>query len=247
MLPGRIVRNGPAVAYPPIPAVRFPLMFQHWRHLTFLHWRMPAGAIRGLVPPALTLDEFDGSAWVGVTPFLLCGLRPPFVPPLPWLSQFPETNCRTYVIGRDGRPAIWFFSLEAARVLAVMGARAGYGLPYAWARMEIGFGQSIRYRSARRWPDRNATTNIEVQPGPPIEAGPCEIFLTARFRLYSLLAGRLLFADVEHPPWPLQAARVIRAEQTLTQSAGLPSTSGRPLAHFSAGVAVRIGRPKFAF
>uniref|UniRef100_Q028C9 DUF2071 domain-containing protein n=1 Tax=Solibacter usitatus (strain Ellin6076) TaxID=234267 RepID=Q028C9_SOLUE len=240
------MQGGLPVAYPSIPIVRFPLMFQQWRHLTFLHWRMPASAIRALVPPSLTVDEFDGSAWVGVTPFLLQGLRPPFVPPLPWLSQFPETNCRTYVREPDGQPAIWFFSLEAARVLAVMGARLGYGLPYAWARMQVELGPRIRYRSVRRWPDREATTNIEVEPGRPIEAGQREIFLTARFRLYSSLAGRLLFADVEHPPWPLQEARVIRAEQTLMQSAGLPTPGGLPLAHFSPGVAVRIGRPRFA-
>jgi uncharacterized protein len=246
LLSGDTTPSARAVAYPSIPAVRFPLMFQQWRYITFLHWRMPVSVVRDLVPPSLTVDEFDGSAWVGVTPFLLRGLRAPFVPPLPWLSHFPETNCRTYVIGPDGRPAIWFFSLDAARVLAVMGARVGYGLPYAWARMRIGFDRRIRYRSARRWPDRGATTDIEVEPGPPIEAGPREIFLTARFRLYSVRAGRLVFADVEHPPWPLQAARVIRAEQTLTQSSGLPAPSGLPLAHFSPGVTVRIGWPKTA-
>jgi uncharacterized protein YqjF (DUF2071 family) len=233
--------------YPTVPAVRVPMMFQNWRHLTFLHWRMPVSAVRGLVPKPLIVDSFDGSAWVGVMPFLLRGLRPPFGPPLPWLSEFPETNCRTYVKGPDEAPGIWFFSLEAARALAVAGARLGYGLPYAWARMRVELGCQIGYRSRRLWPDQHTVTNIQIEPEEPIEAGAREIFLTARFRLYSLIAGRMVYADVEHEPWPLQAARVIHIEQNLMQAAGLPDATDLPLAHYSPGVSVHIGRPKLAF
>ena len=116
-------------------AIRWPVMLQAWTMLTFLHWRYPANVIRPFLPRHLTLDLFDDSAWVSLTPFLLKGLRPPLLPSLPWFSQFPETNLRTYVRGPDGTSGIWFFSLEAARVLAVIGARTLYGLPYQWASM----------------------------------------------------------------------------------------------------------------
>jgi uncharacterized protein YqjF (DUF2071 family) len=221
-------------------------MFQKWLHLTFLHWRIPVRAVAALVPRPLTVDCFDGSAWIGVTPFLLRDLRPPIGPALPWLSEFPETNCRTYVRGPDDRPGIWFFSLEAARAMAVFGARMGYGLPYAWARMRVEIGRRMRYQSLRLWPDRKTLTRIEVEPEAPIEAGELEMFLTARFRLYSRIAGRMVYADVEHAPCPLQAASVIHIEQTLTAAAGLPNVSDVPLAHYSPGVAVRVGRPKLA-
>src|SRR5512146_2978717 len=111
-----------------LPSVRFPVMFQNWCSLTFLHWRMPVSAVATLIPKSLAVDSFDSSAWVGVTPFRLSGLSPPFCPAMPWLSAFPETNCRTYVRGPDGQPGIWFFSLDAARLAAVFGARLGYGL-----------------------------------------------------------------------------------------------------------------------
>lgn len=224
-----------------IPRVRFPVMHQGWLDLTFLHWRIPASALAPLIPRGLSVDTFDGSAWIGVTPFRVAGLRPPFSPPLPWISNFPETNCRTYVRGASGPPAIWFFSLDCARAAAVLGARLGYGLPYVWSRMRVEAGaRAVRYWSRRRWPDRRARTEIEIERVGGLEPGPREIFLTARYCLYSRIAGRLAYADVEHAPWPLESARVIHCEQNLA------GVDGEPLAHFSPGVWVRIGRPRFA-
>jgi hypothetical protein len=221
------------------------VMFQDWCSLTFLHWRYRPEDLASYVPSPLALDTFDGSAWLGITPFMLRNLRPPFVPPLPWISSFPETNCRTYVRGPDGKGAIWFFSLDAARASAVIGARALYGLPYAWSRMSVSAnGRRMIYECRRRWP-RPAETKIEVERGGGIEVpGPLEQFLTARFRLYSVRLGRLVFADVEHAPWPLERAKAVYVLQTLTHAAGLPAPEGEPLAHFSPGVRTRIGAPR---
>src|SRR4051812_2832689 len=194
-------------------------MLQEWWNLTFVHWRFPATRIASRIPPPLELETFDGSAWVGLTPFWLSGLRPPFVPSLPWLSAFPETNCRTYVRGPDGESGIWFFSLDAARAAAVAGARIGYGLPYAWSRMRVhAAGPRVNYESRRLWPDQTAVARIEVERGDRVEQGELELFLTARFRLYSLIGGRLTCTQVEHPPWPLHACRAIRLEQTITRA-----------------------------
>jgi uncharacterized protein len=218
-------------------------MFQGWDRLTFLHWRYPPDIVRGFLPRGIELDIFDRSAWIGLTPFLLTRLRAPGLPALPWISQFPEMNLRTYVRGLDGERGIWFFSLEADRLAAVAGARLSYGLPYRWARMKVAFdSERIEYVSRRHFgPGRAAIT---VQTGSPIIPGEREDFLTARFRLYTKLAGRLAFAEVEHPPWPLRSASVMRLEQDLIECAGLPKPAGDPLAHFSPGVYVRVGRPR---
>lgn len=114
--------------YPP-RSVKWPVMFQRWDSLTFLHWRYPPEVISPLLPRKLELDTFDGTAWVGLTPFVLTGLRPPGFPAIPWISRFPEMNVRTYVRGPDGERGIWFFSLEAARIAAVIGARWGMDCP----------------------------------------------------------------------------------------------------------------------
>lgn len=217
-------------------------MFQGWNSLTFLHWRYPPEVIRPLLPPRLQLDTFDGTAWVGLTPFIVTGLRPPGIPPLPWISRFPEMNVRTYVRGPDGEPGIWFFSLEADRLAAVVGARLSYGLPYRWARMRVRVRTgSVEYGSSRHFGPGDA--HITIHPGAPICADELARFLTARFRLYTIVVGgRLAFAQVEHPRWPLATATISRLQQNVFEHSGLPIATGEPLVHFSLGVHVRIGR-----
>ncbi len=227
--------------------VKWPVMLQSWERLTFLHWRYEAHQIRRLLPAQVTLDTFDGGAWVGLTPFELTNLRPPFAPAVPWLSRFPETNVRTYVRGADGEPGVWFFTLECARLAAVLGARATFRLPYRWARMSVGtMDGRVEYRSQRYRAAGNGETDIVIEPGEPMKAGDFDNFLTARYRLYAVAGGRLGFADIEHAPWPLQRGRIVRIEQRLVEHSGVPRPSGEPTAHYSKNVDVRIGRIRWS-
>jgi uncharacterized protein len=214
-------------------------MRQIWRRLTFLHWPYAAELIRPIIPAALGVDTLDGAAWIGLVPFEIHGT--------PGIRYFPETNLRTYVIGPDGSRAVWFFSLEAARALAVLGARIGYHLPYFWAKMSVTSKDgALHYRSRRHWPHAaSAMSDIVVQPGERYKSGELtgrDHFLTARYRLYTTSYGKLRHAQIEHPPWPLARANVLGLRQTLFESAGLPPPSGAPLVHYAAELAVKIGR-----
>ena len=218
-------------------------MFQDWNWLTFVHWRYPAEAIAPFLPAGLQVDTFDGSGWVAMTPFYLSGLRPRLFPALPWISHFPETNVRTYVRDRNGYPGIWFFSLDAARLTSVVGARVSYGLPYKWARMSVKRDSNrIHYQSSRMTDDR-AFVDATFEIGPSVYTGDLESFLVERYRLYTILAGNLAYADVEHETWPLQQSRVIHLEQSLLSTAGLPAAAEEPIVHFSRGLHVAVGRP----
>src|SRR3982750_2959300 len=73
------------------------VMGQTWDDLLFAHWRVSAAAVREHVPDALAVAEHDGSAWLGVTPFVVTGLRARGMLPLPLVSSFLELNVRTYV------------------------------------------------------------------------------------------------------------------------------------------------------
>jgi uncharacterized protein len=229
--------------YPPRP-VKWPVMFQGWKRLTFLHWRYAPEVMAALLPSGLELDTYDGSAWLGLTPFLVTGLRPPGLPALPWISQFPEMNVRTYVRGPDGERGIWFFSLEADRAAAVLGARLSYALPYRWARMRIREVAGVMEYSSRRHMGKGSA-DLVVRIGQAIRPNERERFLTARFRLYTKILNRLAFAQVEHPPWPLHSAAAMRVQQNVIEHSGLAAANGEPLVHFSPGVEVRIGRPIF--
>jgi uncharacterized protein YqjF (DUF2071 family) len=236
-------------AEPPARVVR-PTMLQRWSDLSFVHWAYDPAAVRALLPSRLEVDTFDGAAWVGLIPFRL-DIRTPGTPYVPWLSSFPETNLRTYVVGPDGRRGIWFLSLDAARLGAVVTARTSYRLPYMWAEATMRRrGSVIEYRGRRRWPRPAASYDVELEIGASItEPSPLERFLTARWHLFS--PGRLRLpptgvdlvrTTVEHPPWPLHAARVRRLEQTVVAAAGLPEPAGEPVAAFSPGVATRFAR-----
>jgi uncharacterized protein len=212
------------------------VMRQSWNDVSFLHWRYDPAVVRRLLPRGLELDVCEGAAWVGLVPFYISGLRP--------FSDFPETNVRTYATDRTGKSGVWFFSLDAARLLAVIGARAGYALPYFWARMQVARdGAVVRYRSVRRY-GPPAASDIEVRIGDPIvEQSELEIFLTMRLRLYAVRAGRLWKADVAHQPWPLQRASATRVEESLVRATGLPAPAGALLTHYAKRVDVQVGPP----
>jgi uncharacterized protein len=222
-------------------------MHQHWRELAFLHWPYPPPAVQALLPAPLEAETFDGAAWVGLVPFLMDGVRAPGLPPLPWASRFPETNVRTYARGPGGQAAIWFLSLDAARLGAVLAARGSYLLPYFWSAMSVrAQGRRLEYRGRRRWPGpQGAGCDAEVELGGLLdedELGELDHFLTARYRLFTMIGGRPAMAEAEHPRWSLRRARVAGLEQDLLQAAGLPAPSGEPVVHASRGVPVRIGR-----
>jgi uncharacterized protein YqjF (DUF2071 family) len=220
-------------------------MGQSWIDLLFAHWRVPEEALRPVVPAAVPIDTFDGSAWIAVTPFEVVGLHPRALPPLPWLSRFPELNVRTYTT-IDGRAGIWFFSLDAARLPAAAAARLTYRLPYRHAQMAISrSGARIGYRSqARSAPAVLRATYEPVGPASYAPPGTLEHFLTERYCLYTLAGGRVLRAEIHHPPWLLRPATARILQNTMTRPTGIDLPPSEPLLHFAARQDVLVWPPR---
>jgi uncharacterized protein YqjF (DUF2071 family) len=229
-------------------------MRMNWRDLLFLHWPVPAGALRALIPPRLELDLYEGTAYVGLVPFTMTGVRPVGVPPVPGLSSFHETNVRTYVRLGDRDPGVWFFSLDAANRIAVKLARGLFHLPYHYARMFLEHElrsesddspASILYAGVRHWP-RPLPASYAIRATPtgtvePARAGTVEHFLVERYLLYSLRKNQLYQGRVHHTPYPLQQANLLSLNESLLAAAGLdlpPATT--PIAYFANGVNVDI-------
>lgn len=226
--------------------VEHPCMVHGWRNLTFLHWAVDPADAQRLLPEGLTIETFDGVAYVGLVPFEM-EVTLPGAPLVPWVSRFPETNVRTYVRGPDGASAVWFLSLDAARFGAVAVARATYHLPYFWSRMRVErAGDVVTYTLRRRWPEPiPVTSSAAVRIGAPYapdEASDLEHWLTARWRLYSHDRGRLRVALADHPPWPLHHAELLHLDDRLVSATGLRA-DGPPLVHHSPGVPVRVSAP----
>lgn len=182
-------------------------MRQSWRDLLFLHWRLAPTAIAPRLPASLKVDLFDGAAWLGVVPFFMRDVRPAGCPPLPWLSDFLELNVRTYVIGPDGTPGVWFFSLDCDRWPAVEVARRWFHLAYEHAAMRaVRSDGVIDYRCRRRgaaseavyrWPPSAGRHLATARPG------TLEFFLLERYRLFAHdpRRDRLFTGAVAHAPY----------------------------------------------
>ena len=222
-------------------------MIHEWNQLTFVHWSAPVDAVQRLLPPGLTVEPFDGAAWIGLVPFMM-HVKAGRGPYLPWLSQFCETNVRTYVRAPDGTTGVWFLSLDAARLPAVIAGRSTYAMPYYWSRMDLlNTGSDLTYRCERRWPgDGHQTSLVRVRIGArfsPSELNEFDHYLTARWRLYGWRGRTLRSADAQHPPWELHRATLTELDDQLIGASGLPQPTGEPIVHWSPGTRVRIGFP----
>lgn len=221
-------------------------MKQRWHDLLFAHWAMPAEALRALVPRQLELDLYDGSAWVAVAPFWMSGIRGRLAPPLPFFHKFCELNVRTYVRYK-GVPGVYFFSLDAGSLPAVLGARATYKLPYFHAAMLVrSAGEEFEYSSSRLQMPRPANFHGRYRPvSPPRvrEKGSVENFLTERYCLYTVDRGSVLRAYIHHSPWQLQDAVAELEINTMAQAAGITLPESKPLLHFSREIEVLVWWP----
>jgi uncharacterized protein len=207
------------------------VMGQTWDDLLFAHWRVDAGVLRPHVPDRLSIDEHDGSAWVGVTPFVVTGLRARGMFPLPYVSSFRELNVRTYVTLED-KPGIWFFSLDASSEVAVAAARRLYRLPYFRAQITLERrGGRLLYECVRN--EKKAFSGSYRGTGAPkaAVAGSLEQFLTERYCLYAQHEGRLFRADIHHRPWPVEQAEASIDLNTMPPD-GITLT-GEPVLHYS--------------
>jgi uncharacterized protein len=222
------------------------IMHQDWGKLLFMHWRVDEKALRPLIPERLTIDTFDGSAWIAVTPFTMWDIRafPPLLPPIPGLSRMHELNVRTYV-HLDNVPGVWFFSLDANSSVAVLTARTFFHLPYFNAEMSLEQeGEIIVYSSNRTEIDQpkasfDATWKIG-ETLPYSHPGSLEFFLTERYCLYTTHKQKLYRARIFHEPWPLQKASLSSFSSTMIESHKLPMPKDAPLLHYAEEISVDI-------
>ena len=232
----------------PLPAGVW-IMAQNWHDLLFAHWPLAVATLRPHIPARLAIDTFDGQAWLGVVPFRMSGVRLRGTPAIPLLSVFPELNVRTYVVA-DGKPGVWFFSLDAGTAIAVAIARAWFHLPYFRARMSCEERNGwIEYTSERthRGAPKGALQGRYRPVGEQFlaQTGSIEHFLTERYCLYTADGeGRVIRGEIHHGPWPLQAAEAELTQNTMAEAAGFSLRGAPPLLHFAKRQDVVVWQPQ---
>ncbi|QDU80683.1 hypothetical protein Pla110_24150 [Polystyrenella longa] len=228
-----------------------PVGFQAWKNLFFLHWTVPVEIIRAAVPAPLELDLYQGNAWLGIVPFQMRSVRPAWLPPVPGMSNFLETNVRTYVHYR-GEPGVWFFSLDANATIATLVARYCWNLNYCRGRLTLKEQSDLFQWTGRRWwPGSEfgeCGYDIQIELDPTQKefqtaiAGSFEHFLVERYLLFTQTkAGRLLRGQVHHHPYRFQTVKAAHYTGTLEKPLALPALAETPdHTLFSPGVSVEM-------
>jgi uncharacterized protein YqjF (DUF2071 family) len=217
------------------------IMHHRWEALLFLHWQIPAGQIQATLPDGLTVDTFEGAAFLTISPFFMRKVRPVGLPPLPWLSEFQELNVRTYVFDERGVPGIWFYSLDCDQPLAVTAARVLTGLPYFCADMTADVDGMIDYSCRREGTEHPARYRYRGV-GAAREAHPysLEFFLLERYYLYSKRDGSLVRSQVSHAPYRLRKTDIETSSSLPAQLSGFILPDHAPQACFVDGFDVEV-------
>lgn len=228
---------------------RSPSMYHSWRHLSFLHWEADAAEMQALLPDGLTVETYEGKAYVGLVLFTMNGIRFSWLPAIPGTSAFHETNVRTYVTDENGTPGVWFFSLDAANLFAVRFARWWFGLTYTLAKMAIDdHEQGLAYESERLGPPHTgAKSKVRMgEFGDVFESSPgtIEFWLFERYLLFAQRGGTLMTGRVWHKPYPIQTAKCLECDESLTAALGITKHGPPDLVHYCAGVDVEIFAPR---
>lgn len=212
---------------------------QTWHDLLFAHWPIDAKLIRPLVPRGLEIEEFDGTAWIGIVPFRMTGVMWRWLPDMPGLSAFPELNVRVYVKHR-GRSGVWFLSLDAPNRVAIWGARKYFHLPYYRANISLTEHKDSQSNvSQYKFDSRRADAEFVAtyQPTSDVyagEHGTLEHALTERYCLYAQAPdGSLWCNQVHHLQWPIQRAECEIEKNTMFAFHGLNVTGAPMMLHFS--------------
>ncbi len=219
------------------------VMLQRWERLAFLHWRWDLDGIQRTLPPGLFVDTFQGDAWLAIVPFYMCGIRPRFCPPVPGISNFLELNVRTYVYDEQGRPGVWFYSLDCDQPLAVWTARTFFHLPYQHARMQAPLADGwVDYACHRRGEAAESHFRYQLASETHTAApGTLEFFLAERYLLFSQAPRGIRCGQVHHTPYPLAEVKLEAWDVNPLLQAGFADPQ-RPPDHVigSPGVDVRV-------
>ncbi len=211
---------------------------QRWSKLLFAHWPVPASDVQRRLPAGLRVDTHDGWAWLGVVPFLMDQVRFRTLGEhsigVPTATAFPELNLRTYVLAPDGRAGVYFFSLDASSLLAVLGARIAFGLPYFYARMSMQQQGSELHYTSRRPQGPPALFDARYRSlNTPSPQDSLREFLTARYAFFTRRFGHVQAGEIHHAPWHLENAEAEFTTNQLPASFGFTLPNRPPILHYA--------------
>jgi hypothetical protein len=192
-----------------------PLLLADWLRAVFVHYEVPAAALRREVP--FELDLREGKAYVSLVAFTMRGMRPCRGGRLgAWLFKPIATNdylnVRTYV-RHDGEPGIYFLSEWMNNRFSVRLGPLAFGLPYRFGEMN--------YRHRHETGILNGEVCEKIGGGSfvyearliepafvPCPAGSLDEFLLERYTAFTAHKKKRRLFRIWHQPWAQQEIQV---------------------------------------
>jgi len=177
--------------------------YQEWNNALFLHWAVPADILQKYLPGNLTLDTYEGTAYVSLVAFTMEKIRPRQLPAVSYISDFHEINLRTYIdIGN--KKGVYFISMEAGKSLSAFIARSMSGLPYE---------KALMFRDDKRYTSKNAKRDFALDAVFEIKETvttktDLDRWLTERYSLYLDEKNSIYRYEVHHKEWEIKNVEV---------------------------------------
>lgn len=225
----------------PLPSKNW-IMRQSWRNVLFVHYPVSSEYLRTYIPSSLEIDTYKGTAWLGMVAFMMEGIFPRGLSSISLTPSFSEINVRTYV-HFNGKPGVYFLSLDVNDWASYTIARRWYRLPYQ--RTNISYqqeGETFYFESARKSTAVDSPISIQIKYTPLSEVyfpkeGTLDHWLTERYCLFSSnKKGNIFCGEIHHQPWPIQNVKAEINRNTLYTPFKKDNTNLQPLYHFSKGV-----------
>ncbi|WP_276271627.1 DUF2071 domain-containing protein [Haloarcula litorea] len=209
----------------------------------FCHWPVDADALAAAVPDWLTVERFDGTAWVTALAHTVASADTfgvSLTRPAEWV------NVRTPVRGPDGQRGVRFLAVYTADEVASALGGPGLGLPIREGevtRADEGSGRRRRTLTA----DGRRVFDVRYTPGDgdPGSAPPDSLarFLVERERYFASDAlGTRLVGSVSGDDWPLAPVAADAGAAPL-DALSLPPAEGDPVVHYSPGKTLSLAPP----
>ena len=219
-----------------------PILFQKWEKLSFMHWRVDKNIIKRHIPDNLTLDLYDNEAYIGLIPFMMKNVRPWWSVSVPFISNFPEFNIRTYVKKGNTR-GVFFITLDAQSIITRIYASNFFHLPYRYSRgYVIDKNGSFSWRSNRLYKGYKLKGSCEgYGEYQQAKKGSLEEFLLERYYLFTSSGVYIKRGRISHERWNLKKARpkILINDFLESISLGVTQLLKPDFCHISDGVEVK--------
>ncbi len=207
--------------------------YQEWNEALFLHWKIPVEIIQELIPTGLTLDTFNGNAWVSVVAFTMEDIRPFALPSVSFVSDFYEINVRTYVVN-NGKAGVYFVNIEAQKMLSVFLAKALSGLPYEKSDMRRAAGY---YKSDNHYKGFSLEASYD-EGETAYDLTPLDKWLVERYCLFVNNNDELYCYEIHHLPWEIRKVKLDKLQLNYKIGNLAIGSTSPDLTHYSPGVQV---------